>query len=108
MLLIQLILLARRHLWVKPNTDADAQGTCLTNLEMMNAGRAALPYELTGDQAQVLEEILEDMAGPAPMLRLLQGDVGTGKTAVAFLAMLTAAGSGEQSTLHSGSFLNVL
>ena len=101
MLLIQLVLLARRRLWLDPNTDADVQGTCITNLLMMNAGRAALPYELTGDQAQVLDDILADMAGPAPMLRLLQGDVGTGKTAVAFLAMLTAAGSGEQKPLRS-------
>ena len=44
-------------------------------------------------------QILEDLAGPAPMHRLLQGDVGSGKTAVAFLAMLTAAGSGCQAAL---------
>ncbi|CAD7703940.1 unnamed protein product [Ostreobium quekettii] len=94
MLLLQLALLARRHTLTEPRTDADKEGTCITSLEMMNAGKAALPFELTCDQAQVLEEIVADMAGPRPMLRLLQGDVGTGKTAVTFLAMLLSAGSG--------------
>ena len=44
-------------------------------------------------------QILEDLALPVPMMRLLQGDVGSGKTAVAFLALLAAAGSGYQSVL---------
>ena len=44
-------------------------------------------------------QVLEDMAGPATMHRLLQGDVGSGKTIVAFLAMLAAAGSGWQAAL---------
>ena len=44
-------------------------------------------------------QVVEDLAGPAPMHRLLQGDVGSGKTAVAFLAMLAAAGSGCQAAL---------
>jgi len=42
---------------------------------------------------------LRDMQGPAPMMRLLQGDVGSGKTAVALLALLAAAGSGWQGAL---------
>lgn len=44
-------------------------------------------------------QILADMKGPAPMVRLLQGDVGSGKTAVAFLALLAAVGSGWQGAM---------
>src|SRR6185503_8762094 len=53
-----------------------------------------LPYQLTGAQRRVIEEIRGDMAQSAPMLRLLQGDVGAGKTLVALLTMLTAVESG--------------
>ncbi|MEO7815194.1 MAG: ATP-dependent DNA helicase RecG, partial [Sphingomicrobium sp.] len=55
-----------------------------------------LPYQMTGAQARVAEEIRGDMAQSAPMLRLLQGDVGSGKTLVAVRAMLTAVESGAQ------------
>ena len=55
-----------------------------------------MPFELTAAQRRVVSEILTDMASPLPMLRLLQGDVGSGKTAVAFLAALAAVGSGHQ------------
>ena len=58
-----------------------------------------LPYSLTGAQRRVVEEIRGDMAQPAPMLRLLQGDVGSGKTLVALLAMLAAVESGAQAAL---------
>jgi ATP-dependent DNA helicase RecG len=58
-----------------------------------------LPYELTGAQRRVIGEIHGDMAQSAPMLRLLQGDVGSGKTLVALLAMLTAVESGAQAAL---------
>jgi ATP-dependent DNA helicase RecG len=58
-----------------------------------------LPYELTGAQRRVVEEIRGDMTQSAPMLRLLQGDVGSGKTLVALLAMLTAVESGAQAAL---------
>ena len=92
--MVQLGLLARRNVLREWRTDAHKHGICITNLEMMNAGRSALPFELTDDQTQVLDDILADITGPHPMLRLLQGDVGSGKTAVAFLGMLAAAGSG--------------
>ena len=49
--------------------------------------------------AVVSLQVLADLAAPVPMMRLLQGDVGSGKTAVAFLALLAAAGSGYQSVL---------
>jgi ATP-dependent DNA helicase RecG len=58
-----------------------------------------LPYALTGAQRRVVEEIRGDMAQSAPMLRLLQGDVGSGKTLVALMAMLTAIESGAQAAM---------
>ncbi len=60
---------------------------------------AALPFVLTESQAQVLAEITADMAGDSRMLRLLQGDVGSGKTVVALLAMLSAIEAGAQAAL---------
>lgn len=61
--------------------------------------RLRLPYALTGAQRRVIEEIRGDMAQDRPMLRLLQGDVGSGKTLVALMAMLVAAEAGAQSAL---------
>jgi len=63
------------------------------------AVRARLGFELTPAQERVLEEIKADMARPRPMMRLLQGDVGSGKTAVALLAMVHAVGSGFQGAI---------
>jgi ATP-dependent DNA helicase RecG len=60
---------------------------------------ATLPYALTGAQERATREICADMETPAPMLRLLQGDVGAGKTLVAALAMARAAEAGLQSAL---------
>jgi len=59
----------------------------------------ALPWELTGAQKRSLAEIDSDMAEPIRMLRLLQGDVGSGKTVVALLAMLSAVEAGAQAAL---------
>ena len=59
----------------------------------------ALPFSLTHSQRQALAEIAGDMASPARMLRLLQGDVGSGKTVVALLAMLDAVEAGAQAAL---------
>ncbi|MEQ7872795.1 ATP-dependent DNA helicase RecG [Sphingomonas sp. ASV193] len=58
-----------------------------------------LPYTLTGAQRRVVEEIRGDMGQDKPMLRLLQGDVGSGKTLVALLAMLEAVEAGAQAAL---------
>ena len=60
---------------------------------------AGLPYKLTGAQTRTLAEIEADMRSENRMLRLLQGDVGSGKTLVALLAMMIAAESGAQSAL---------
>ena len=59
----------------------------------------ALPFELTGDQAAAVEAIAVDLAGERPMRRLLQGDVGSGKTAVAAVALASAVRAGWQGTL---------
>jgi ATP-dependent DNA helicase RecG len=59
----------------------------------------ALPFPLTGAQERVIEEINTDLAAPHPMHRLLQGDVGSGKTIVAVATMLAAVQSGHQAAL---------
>lgn len=61
--------------------------------------RAMLPFKLTRAQERVLLEIKEDMALPHPMNRLVQGDVGSGKTIVSLIALLSAIGSGYQAAL---------
>jgi ATP-dependent DNA helicase RecG len=58
-----------------------------------------LPFELTGAQRRVIDEVWADMARPHPMNRLVQGDVGSGKTAVAACCMLAAVRSGYQAAL---------
>jgi ATP-dependent DNA helicase RecG len=60
---------------------------------------AGLPYALTGAQARAVGEIAGDMEGPFRMNRLLQGDVGAGKTLVAFLALLIAVEAGGQGVM---------
>ena len=59
----------------------------------------ALPYELTNAQKKVWKEISDDLQGPKLMSRLIQGDVGSGKTILAFLALLTAKGNGYQGAM---------
>jgi len=60
---------------------------------------AVLPFRLTGAQKRVFREIVDDLTSPRPMNRLLQGDVGSGKTIVALLAMLLAVENGKQAAL---------
>ncbi len=60
---------------------------------------ASLPFQLTSDQLRVGREIQNDLASDRPMNRLLQGDVGSGKTVVAFYAMLAVAAGGRQAVL---------
>ena len=67
--------------------------------EMLADYQAALPFPLTGAQQRVLGEVRRDMERSMPMSRLVQGDVGSGKTVVAVGAMLIAAASGYQSAL---------
>ena len=58
-----------------------------------------LPYELTGAQRRALHDVTENMQGPYAMQRLIQGDVGSGKTILAFLAMAWCAQNGYQSAI---------
>ena len=59
----------------------------------------ALPFELTGDQRRAVDEVVADLAADRPMRRLLQGDVGSGKTAVAAVALACAVRGGWQGAL---------
>jgi ATP-dependent DNA helicase RecG len=61
--------------------------------------RSALPFKLTGAQERAIADIEKDMAAPERMLRLVQGDVGSGKTLVAVMAMARAAEAGRQSAM---------
>src|SRR6185436_11753956 len=61
-----------------------------------DAARRILPFKLTDGQRTALREIVDDMRRPEPMNRLLQGDVGAGKTIVALLAALVAMENGLQ------------
>jgi ATP-dependent DNA helicase RecG len=69
------------------------------NEEVFAKARAALPFSLTGAQERAVADIRADMRRPERMLRLLQGDVGSGKTAVAFLVMAHAIASGGQAVI---------
>jgi ATP-dependent DNA helicase RecG len=66
------------------------------NDRIRESARSILPFKLTDGQRSALKEIVEDMQRPAPMNRLLQGDVGAGKTIVALLAALVAMENGLQ------------
>ncbi len=76
-------------------TDASIR-SALTDTLTLRVGR---PVELTPDQATSIGAIRADLAAPTPMLRLLQGDVGSGKTAVAAYALAAAARAGHQAAL---------
>jgi ATP-dependent DNA helicase RecG len=92
--LLELGLAIRRHREGRqPGLALDPDGALARQL------LASLPYRLTPAQARVWEEIRADMAQPFPMNRLLQGDVGSGKTVVAALAILTAVEAGYQAAL---------
>ena len=64
--------------------------------QLVESFHGGLPFALTGDQRQAIDQILRDLASPAPMHRLLQGDVGSGKTVVALSALLVAVQGGYQ------------
>ncbi|MCE2915927.1 MAG: ATP-dependent DNA helicase RecG [Rubrivivax sp.] len=83
---------AERARLVAPALAPKAGGVC-------EALRAALPFALTGAQQRVVAEIAADLARPVPMHRLLQGDVGSGKTVVAALAAAQAIDAGWQCAL---------
>lgn len=82
--------LSRRKTQQEPSHAITGEGNLRLRIE------AALPFQLTSCQQRSLQEIIEDMRRPWQMLRLLQGDVGSGKTAVALLAAAQAIESGFQ------------
>lgn len=67
--------------------------------ELITKFKQQLAFELTGAQQRVTEEIIADLIKPHPMLRLVQGDVGSGKTVVALIALLKAVENGYQAAL---------
>ena len=95
LLLLQVALLARQRIALRGIEPTTHQ----TDGPRMRALLAALPFELTDEQRQAADEILADMAAPRVMNRLLLGDVGTGKTAVAAVALAAAADTGCQAAL---------
>jgi ATP-dependent DNA helicase RecG len=92
---LQLGFLQRRQVLRQQHTEAimEARG------ELIERFRAMLPFQLTTAQQRVVGEILKDLQQPAPMNRLVQGDVGSGKTVVAVMAILAAIQSGYQAAL---------
>ena len=93
-LFIQLGMLHQRQEWQRQ------QGMALaTDQALLNRFLQSLPFELTGAQRYSMDQILQDLAQSRPMSRLLQGDVGSGKTVVATAAMLMAAADGKQTAL---------
>jgi ATP-dependent DNA helicase RecG len=83
----------RRRLEARPGIAFERKQT------LVRALAERLPFPLTGAQKRALREIGTDMAAPRPMNRLLQGDVGSGKTVVALFAMLRAVENGYQAAL---------
>ncbi|MBI5207643.1 MAG: DEAD/DEAH box helicase [Candidatus Firestonebacteria bacterium] len=69
------------------------------NLNLITGFTQSLPFELTSAQKKVLKEIFDDMQSSRPMLRLLEGDVGSGKTIIAIFAMLASYANGYQSAI---------
>ena len=80
---------------IKKTTQSN-KAIALKNTEEKNNLIKQLPFTLTNSQERVVREIEEDLVLPRPMMRLLQGDVGSGKTIVAALAIAIAAGSSAQ------------
>ncbi|CAA9227989.1 MAG: RecG [uncultured Acidimicrobiales bacterium] len=70
-----------------------------TDGELVRSFHRGLPFDLTGAQRRAIDEIAADLAGPHPMHRLLQGDVGSGKTLVALTALLMGVQGGYQGAL---------
>ena len=82
--------LRRQGVKVQPGIAFDVSAT------LVDKAKAVLPFSLTGAQQKVIGQVTRDMARPEPMNRLLQGDVGSGKTAVALVAAGVAVQNGYQ------------
>jgi ATP-dependent DNA helicase RecG len=88
-----LLLRKKRHAAARKNAPSFVRGK---PGEKFGSFLRSLPFPLTGAQERVIGEIVSDMASETPMNRLLQGDVGSGKTVVAVAALVVAADSGAQ------------
>ncbi len=84
---------------LKENRERKKNQCLIRDITVAEAIVKKLPYALTGVQKKSLEEILADLRGEYCMQRLLQGDVGSGKTIIAFLAMAVAAANGYQAAI---------
>ncbi|MDL1899725.1 FAD-dependent oxidoreductase, partial [Anaerolineae bacterium CFX9] len=95
LLLLQLAILGNRRIWQsEPGIPLQTDDAALESFIA-----SAFPYPLTGAQRRAIHDIRRDIERPVPMNRLLQGDVGAGKTAVAAAAMVMAFMNGKQSAL---------
>ena len=90
--ILQLGVLGRKHDW----QESQPGNPFSAKTPVLDVFLKSLPFELTAAQHRVLEELLADLEKPRPMSRLLQGEVGSGKTVVATAALLVAAASGYQ------------
>jgi len=93
--LLQLGVLNRKRAWL----ESQPGNAIPTHKELLGKFLEGLPFQLTAAQHKVLTEISKDMEKPQAMSRLLQGDVGSGKTVVALMAMLTTVFNGYQAAL---------
>lgn len=98
-LAVEELYLFQYRLWEKRRENLVLGITHLENGQLLNGIIARLPFPLTGAQKRVWQEIRADMESPYPMNRLLQGDVGSGKTVVAVLAMAKAVAGGSQAVI---------
>jgi len=95
LLRLQLVLVMRKRA-----VERDCEGIAHdVGSELLGHFRQSLPFSLTGAQERAIEEIEADLAKAVPMHRLLQGDVGSGKTLVALWCLLTAVAGGHQGAL---------
>ena len=94
LLTIQLGVVRRKREW-----QSRGDAPVFSEPERIQAFLATLPFALTGSQRRALDDVLADLAQQRPMARLLQGDVGSGKTVVALAAMLGAVATGYQAVL---------
>lgn len=95
----ELLFLQTGLLAIKKKMTAKEQGIRFSDAVSMEEFTSALPYPLTGAQQRVLSEISADMEAPKVMNRLVQGDVGSGKTVVAAASMYKAVKSGFQAVM---------
>jgi ATP-dependent DNA helicase RecG len=95
LLVMQLALAMRRHRLTQELRSPSLESTARIDGRILQR----FPFELTGDQQRAIAEIRADMSRQFPMNRLLQGDVGSGKTIVAIYAMMLAVAKGHQAVL---------